>query len=205
LKEAVEPSKQIKGHSSAETAAEQKRAKERARYAANREKIKAQVAAYRAANPEKIKELSKKRRLENLDAINEYQAAYRERHREKNRLYAIEYRKNNKEKVKAAVERWHQANPDCRKVIKANRRKAAIGLGRLSVGISEKLFTLQRGRCATCEVKLEKTGHHIDHVVPLSRGGKNSDDNVQLLCPTCNMKKGATDPIVWANRNGKLI
>jgi len=30
----------------------------------------------------------------------------------------------------------------------------------------------------------------IDHVIPLSRGGSNDDDNIQLLCLPCNLKKG---------------
>lgn len=30
----------------------------------------------------------------------------------------------------------------------------------------------------------------IDHVTPLSRGGTNDDDNIQLLCLPCNLKKG---------------
>ena len=30
----------------------------------------------------------------------------------------------------------------------------------------------------------------IDHVIPLSRGGTNDDDNIQLLCLPCNLKKG---------------
>ena len=32
--------------------------------------------------------------------------------------------------------------------------------------------------------------YHIDHVVPLSRGGKNDLPNLQLLCPPCNLRKG---------------
>ena len=30
----------------------------------------------------------------------------------------------------------------------------------------------------------------IDHIVPLSRGGSNDDDNIQLLCLPCNLSKG---------------
>ncbi len=29
-----------------------------------------------------------------------------------------------------------------------------------------------------------------DHVIPWSDGGKTSDDNCQMLCKTCNAKKG---------------
>lgn len=32
---------------------------------------------------------------------------------------------------------------------------------------------------------------HIDHIVPLARGGTNDSANLQLLCETCNLRKGS--------------
>lgn len=32
---------------------------------------------------------------------------------------------------------------------------------------------------------------HVDHVVPLSRGGANTTSNMQTLCRDCNLAKGA--------------
>jgi len=37
--------------------------------------------------------------------------------------------------------------------------------------------------CGTTE------GLVIDHIVPLSRGGMNTIDNIQVLCRSCNCKK----------------
>lgn len=31
----------------------------------------------------------------------------------------------------------------------------------------------------------------IDHIIPLSRGGRHDEDNMQTLCRPCNRKKGA--------------
>ena len=31
-----------------------------------------------------------------------------------------------------------------------------------------------------------------DHIIPVSRGGGNTERNIQLLCETCNRSKGAT-------------
>ena len=32
---------------------------------------------------------------------------------------------------------------------------------------------------------------HGDHKVPWSQGGHTTPDNLQMLCRTCNLKKGA--------------
>jgi len=39
------------------------------------------------------------------------------------------------------------------------------------------------GRCQSTE-NLE-----IDHIIPLSKGGRHDEDNFQVLCRTCNRKK----------------
>jgi 5-methylcytosine-specific restriction endonuclease McrA len=46
------------------------------------------------------------------------------------------------------------------------------------------------GRCRQCGSNKEL---HFDHVIPWSKGGRNTVDNIQLLCRTCNRRKGADD------------
>jgi hypothetical protein len=66
------------------------------------------------------------------------------------------------------------------------------------------LFERQRGKCAYCHKSIGK-GYHIDHVVPLARGGTNWITNLALACARCNITKGATDPIDFARRIGRLL
>ena len=33
--------------------------------------------------------------------------------------------------------------------------------------------------------------HHVDHVVPVARGGSDHEVNLQALCARCNVLKGA--------------
>lgn len=38
---------------------------------------------------------------------------------------------------------------------------------------------------------------HCDHVIPLSRGGPSSIDNLATACAGCNISKGARTPSEW--------
>jgi 5-methylcytosine-specific restriction endonuclease McrA len=50
-------------------------------------------------------------------------------------------------------------------------------------------------RCAYCGKKMERLT--IDHVNPLSKGGKHSASNVVPSCGSCNSKKNAKTPEEW--------
>ena len=93
-----------------------------------------------------------------------------------------------------------------RKRIKRKNRKARErgAPGRLSRGLVDRLFALQQGRCAACR-KDWPSGMHLDHIVPLAGGGSNEDENIQLLCPPCNLQKRDRDPNEFMRSCGFLI
>jgi len=56
------------------------------------------------------------------------------------------------------------------------------------------IFYRDRSRCQYCGVASPQQGLNLDHVVPLSRGGKSCWDNVVCACLACNTRKGSRLP-----------
>ena len=52
------------------------------------------------------------------------------------------------------------------------------------------LFGKQEGKCNGCKVLFPFRNFDIDHIVPISKGGTDHPDNLQLLCGACNSTKG---------------
>ena len=58
------------------------------------------------------------------------------------------------------------------------------------------IYNRDEGHCAICgvEVPYEPGGFHIDHIVPIVRGGADTLANLQLTCPPCNWSKWTSAP-----------
>ena len=54
------------------------------------------------------------------------------------------------------------------------------------------LYGKQKGECAGCCHHFEYQHLEMDHIVPRAKGGSDADDNLQLLCSSCNRIKGST-------------
>lgn len=71
---------------------------------------------------------------------------------------------------------------------KRRARKAGVIGQHTAADIHAKLEA-QEGRCFYCDQSIDPH-YHVEHMVPLSRGGSNAAENICLACPTCNMRKG---------------
>jgi 5-methylcytosine-specific restriction endonuclease McrA len=62
--------------------------------------------------------------------------------------------------------------------------------------IRQKLYRRDGRKCCYCGVH-QRRGLHVDHKVPISRGGTNDMSNLVLACSSCNLSKGARTPEEW--------
>ena len=147
-------------------------------------------AAYYRSNKEKCLAECKAYRISNRERINKWQREWREKNKDKARIYSSRWRAKNIEK--------------CRLIVQNRRAKLRANGGVLTYGISEKLYKLQRGKCACCGKPLGKN-YQLDHIMPVALGGVNEDWNIQLLRATCNYQKHAKHPITFMQERGFLL
>ena len=181
---------------------------------------RAASAKRRANSPEKVKAARDKYQAANRDKVNADSAAWRANNRALFNQIAKAYRVNNRAAIAASQQARIAADPARRAEIRARyrkrhpekmraewrarRAKKRQNGGALSAGLERKLFTLQRGKCACCG-KLLGRDFHMDHIMPLALGGRNSDENMQLLRKLCNLKKNAKHPIDYMQSKGFLL
>lgn len=118
------------------------------------------------------------------------------------RRKAIQQQRNASGEAAAALRAYRQANPD--KVREFSQRRKGRKLDRLAYGTLPRIRLAQRNKCAICRTSL-RDGDHVDHIVPLSKGGMHVAKNLQLLCPHCNVTKSGRDPIVHMQSLGRLL
>ena len=159
-------------------------------YQKDPEKAKLRSQEWRSKNPEKVTESCKRYRQENEVKVKSYNSLWYANNTDRHRLMSDLWKYKNYQKVKTIRHNYRA------------RKRGAIGS--LSVDLKDKLFSLQRGKCACCGENLGND-FHMDHIMPLYLGGANEDWNIQLLRSKCNLQKNAKHPIDFMQSRGFLL
>ena len=134
-------------------------------------------------NKEDKKAYSKKYYAENKEKENTRVKAWAK----ENTDYYQDYRNKNKERKAELDKLYRAANPEKEKEKHLRRMTKKKGNG---VFIVSKRFikNLYNSPCRFCggSDKIE-----ADHILPISRGGRHSEGNLQPLCKSCNNEKRA--------------
>lgn len=119
----------------------------------------------------------------------------------------IEYQKNstphkqrvkkwseaNYEQYRARVKAWTLANPDRVHDFRATRRSRKLENGIFLITRKE-IKALLSSHCFYCG---SAESISLDHVIPISRGGRHSIGNLVAACRSCNSRKNARFITEW--------
>lgn len=163
---------------------------EEQRYWKDPEKYKNKTALWRERNLDRVKEYAIKYHSENIEKEKQRYRKYDIENREKRNEYArkrrpmiLEYQRN-----------WARENPDKTRA-KRYRRQSRLNNETNSVSegdIRIRIFMFGE-QCAYCGGKYK----HIDHLIPVSRGGRNIFGNIVPACDKCNCSKGIKEWHTW--------
>lgn len=174
-------------------------------YRRNRDEILERGARWRENNPEKVQEINKR-------SYEKHKGERRTKARAKyaedpsyDKGRAIIYREKNRDKVAEQSMEWRRSNPEKVRVYDRNKKLKRKGAeGSHTPEDVQKLRKYQGYKCAECKSSIADS-YHVDHIMPLSKGGTNYVSNLQILCPACNMEKHAADPFEFARKKGRLL
>jgi 5-methylcytosine-specific restriction endonuclease McrA len=163
------------------------------------------LALWRENNREKCREYVKRWAEENSDFLKIIRKEEYYKNRQSHQLRCRKYYWDNKSLQSLRNAQWKKNNPEKSRVSGINRRaRKRLAEGRYGVKDIAKKLIVQRKKCALCRTSIAKK-YHVDHIMPLALGGSNWPSNIQLLCPTCNYKKGAKHPVDYAQEIGLLL
>jgi len=119
--------------------------------------------------------------------------AYRVAHRAEYAAHSRKWHRENPEYMR----RWAQSNPDKIREYSArgsSKRRAVLREAPTESYSRSEIFARWRSLCAYCDAPAE----HLDHVVPISRGGADAAHNLLPACAPCNLSKSDKSLAQWA-------
>lgn len=142
---------------------------------------------YRENNIERARHLDKLSRERHKEKRRQRFKAWCERNKAYNNQKSREYRSKNKDKVAQWKREWYRAHPEY-EVARTSKRRAYLRQngGHYTPREWLALCAKYEHKCLCCGEMKKLT---VDHVLPISKGGRNDISNIQPLCLECNIRK----------------
>lgn len=145
---------------------------------------------YRELHKEEIRIKQKEWRAKNIDK----RRLYWKKAKEMRDLSNKKFRESHREKRAADSRRYYKEHPESTRD-SVRRRKAILRGTKTERFSSIKIFERDNWICGICHKKVDKMLRYpdpmsvsIDHIVPISRGGTHTKDNVQCSHLSCNVR-----------------
>lgn len=152
---------------------------------------------YREKNHDEILARHQVYNKTNREKVNEQNHAWRVAHPDKNSRHHTKYRSIHHEAILERAQKWREINIDKAREYTRKRnhvyraRKKGNG-GSFTFEELNARFEEQEGFCFYCGELLYKSfdrNIHIEHKIPIVRGGPNNISNIVLSCAKCNYSK----------------
>jgi 5-methylcytosine-specific restriction endonuclease McrA len=148
---------------------------------------------YYAKNKTLLNKKSRVWREENKEHLSKLKMIYHEKNKEALNAKKRENYHANREQWIAKAKVWREKNPE--KKLEANHRRRAKarqnGVYAVSASFMKKLYN---SCCIACG---SKDRISADHIIPIARGGRHSEGNLQPLCISCNSSKNSKTVMEW--------
>lgn len=173
-------------------------------YMSHREQARVATRRYRLKYPEKKRLYDHRYRLKHIDELRAKSHLYAQQNAARINAQARLWQKTHRERARNINRSWRQRHPEQSEAHNRNRRSRKLSAeGSHTPDDILAQLKRQKKRCYYCGEKLNGK-YHVDHVVPLSRGGSNGPDNLVIACPHCNCSKNDKLPHEWPE-GGRLL
>lgn len=153
-------------------------------------------------NKQRVVDYQRKYKKDNPIATKKERQKYNKNNKEKIATIGKKWRENNRKKMATLKREWRIKNPT--KDAEYNHKRRSLLKDLLTSEDINDILVKSKLKCYWCGTCCRE-GHHLDHYMPLSKGGKNIKDNIVVACPACNLSKGAKLPAEYANTKGRLL
>ena len=144
-------------------------------------------------HPEEIKERVKQWRKKCPEKINEINRRYRRNHPEEIKKQGRQYYQRNKEIIKEYRKNYLKTDEGKMSNQRTYFKRRAIMENSVNTLTSQEWLCILEEynyRCAYCDVEFDcENLPEKDHIIPISKGGDNTKENIVPACRSCNAKK----------------
>jgi 5-methylcytosine-specific restriction endonuclease McrA len=152
---------------------------------------------YRQSRKEETSQFMKEYYQENKKRIIGYAKTYYKENLDERKEYDKKRKQRDKEKISKRQKKYYQLNREL--FYRKNQERRSYKHKVIFTPYERKqILDRDNWTCQTCGIKVHDrhTGNwntpdkaHIDHIIPISKGGNSEPKNLRILCRTCNLSK----------------